>query len=153
MKKIVKPITRKQLLALPQRKWDVVTVYDSVYIVPTGKKHDSGYATMAIIGVSYVEKHEVGEIAACCDDINWSFPIKHPYDVIRPGRHSTILRTDMFFPSNIIRMWGSGKAYFSGRFKVGISLSSTDIELVIWPCGEGRNPVTGAEVPTPEVAA
>jgi hypothetical protein len=34
------------------------------------------------------------------------------------------LRTDMLYPSGITQIWGRGK------FKVGISLSSTDIEFV-----------------------
>lgn len=152
MEKIVMPVKAKQLLALPRRPWDKVTDYDYLYIVPTRKKHDSGYMAMAIVGVCLREKEAVGEIAAYCDDIVWSFPVRHPYDVIEKGKHTSILRTDMLFPSGIARMWGSGEAYFSGRFIVGLSLSSTNVELGVWPRGTGRNPVTGIEVSTPKVS-
>lgn len=51
MDDLPKPITRKALLALPRRAWDRVTDYDAILVVPTGKKHDSGYSLMAIVGV------------------------------------------------------------------------------------------------------
>lgn len=153
MNRLPDTITRKALLALPHRKWDAVSVYDSLYIVPTRKKHDSGYMMIAVIGANTDadKKHLVGEIAAWCDDINWCFPVAHPYDQIRPGVHTSVLRTDMLFPSGIVHMWASGEHYFKGRFKVGRSLSSTEIELLVWPRGEGRNTATGVVIPMPEI--
>ncbi len=148
MKKIAKVVKRAELLKLPSRDWQKVSTYDHLYIVPTGKKHDSGYSLIAIIGVLCRDKDgERGEIAAHCDDINWSFPLKHPYD--REGKHSNMLRTDCLFPSGIFRIWASGEHYFTGKFKVGCSLSSTDVELVVYPVGDGRNKMTGTVIPMP----
>lgn len=51
-KKHVKDWTRKELLALPHRGWaDDIGMFDSLVIVPTRRKHDSGYSCMEIIAV------------------------------------------------------------------------------------------------------
>ena len=131
-----KSITRKFILALPQRRWDLVSEYDYLYIVPTNHKHDSGYGLIAIVGV--VNKQ--AEIAAICDDIGWTFPIKHPYKMDDKRNHM-ILRTDCLFPSKILRMWASGEHYFKGKFRVGVNVSSTDVELFLVPVGV--NQMTG----------
>lgn len=150
MKKLAKQIKRADLLKLPIRKWDESKVYDALYIVPTGKKHDSGYSLIAIVGVLQ-DKQQMAEIAAYCDDICWSFPLRHPYD--HAGKHSHVLRIDCLYPSGIFRVWGSGENYFKGRFRVGASLSSTDVDLVVYPRGDGRNKVTGYVVANPELVA
>lgn len=129
-------ITRKALLALPARKWDAQSEYDHILLTPTGKKHDSGYGLIAIIGVVHGEPN-TAERAALCDDICWTFPLHHPYD--RNGKHNNILRTDMYFPSGIIRMWASSEHYFRGTFRVGCSLSSTEVELALVPIGDEKN--------------
>lgn len=116
-------VKRKELLSLPQRKWDIETEYDFLLIVPTGKKHDSKYGLIAIIGYNYETK--LAEIAAICDDVCWQFPNGHPNLNKGPW-----IRTDMYYPSNIMRMWISREYYFNAKFKVGINLSSTDITLV-----------------------
>lgn len=121
-------VRRKDLLALPVRKWNEATIYDSVYLVPTGRKHDSGYSLIAIVGVT---DGKPVEIAAYCDDICWSLPTEHPYDRIRPGLHMNPLRMDCLYPSGIMHMWGSGEHHFTARFLVGTSLSSTDVTLLI----------------------
>ena len=124
--------TRKILLSLPRRDWKTPKEYDHLLIVPTGKKHDSGWALIAIVGINYVDTKEYGEIAAYCDDIMWNFPKEHPY-----GKHSesgttgSCLRTDMYYPSGIVRMWATREHYFSGKFKVGCSLSTTEITLKV----------------------
>ena len=38
----------KELRNLPFRKWDEVKTYKSIVVVPSGKKHDSGWALMYI---------------------------------------------------------------------------------------------------------
>lgn len=116
-------VKKKELLSLPQRKWDIETEYDFVLIVPTGKKHDSKYGLIAIIGYNIETK--LAEIAAICDDVCWRFPNGHPYEKTGPW-----IRTDMYYPSNIIRMWISEEHYFKCKFKVGINVSSTDVSLV-----------------------
>jgi hypothetical protein len=112
--------TRKELLALPERDFDKETIYDTIAIVPSGKKHDSGYALIAIIGFDENSKKPV-EIAAYCDDIGYCFPEGVP---VQPY-NLAVLRTDMFYPSGIAHVWSNGY-----RFKVGESLSSTDVHLV-----------------------
>lgn len=112
--------TRKELLALPKRDWDTETIYDSIAVVPTGKKHDSGYAQIAIVGFDVDSKKPV-EVAAYCDDIGYCFPegvSVQPYNL-------AVLRTDMFYPSGIAHVWS-----WDYVFKVGESLSSTDVHLM-----------------------
>lgn len=143
-----KKITRKFLLTLPNRAWDKETVYDSLFIVPTYKLHDSGYKLQAIIGVNYLNKFQEAEIAAICDDICWSMPKVHPYGKLGGSVNKMILRTDCY-PTGIFRMWGSGEHYFKGKFKVGISLSSTDVELIVYPVNGGINQMTGEKIKEP----
>lgn len=41
---------RKELLAVPKRKWnEVLTDVTGVYVIPSGRKHDSGYACMDFV--------------------------------------------------------------------------------------------------------
>jgi hypothetical protein len=112
--------SHKELMALPVRDWQEEKTYDSVLVVSTRKKHDSGWAVMAIIGC---EKQEPIEIAcACCDDIYWKFPAPHFY-----GKGFTLgqMRTDCAMKSGALHPWMYGY-----RFKVGAALSSTEIEVV-----------------------
>lgn len=106
--------TRKKLLSLPERKWDEVKDYYSVIVVPTGKKHpDSGYALMAIVGCNgYTEPYE---IAAYCDIIQFS------------GEPMDKLRCDMFDANRCVRFYSIIPNYM---FRVGISISTVDIELI-----------------------
>ena len=43
-------MSKKELLALPERPWNTEKLYDYVLFVNTKKKHDSGYNLFAIIG-------------------------------------------------------------------------------------------------------
>lgn len=101
---------RKDLLKLPERDWNKTTKYGAVSLVPTGKKHDSGYHLIAIVGYKDAEPFE---IAAYCDDVYWTFNTT-------PGVFG--LRTDMYYPSGITHVWGR-----EIDFEVGYSLSSTEI--------------------------
>lgn len=103
----------KELRGLPVRKWDETKTYTSIAVIPSGKKHDSGWALMYIIG--FDDKMKPIEIAAVCDDICWSIPDATDY----------YFRSDMFYPSGVIHFWSNKYHY-----KVGISLSSTDVTLV-----------------------
>jgi len=44
-------INKNELLKLPLRKWSEESIYDGIIILPTRKKHDSGFTLMAIIGI------------------------------------------------------------------------------------------------------
>ena len=54
-------MTRKELLAIPLReKWDTpVEGVDGVYLIPTAKKHESGYSCMRL--VAYWQDDDTGE--------------------------------------------------------------------------------------------
>ena len=132
MKIIHKPIKKKELLALPNRNWNEKSIYDYLYLVPTGKKHDSGYSLIAIVGVILNDKNLNAEIAATCDDINWYLE-NHPYN--RPSqfyRGYAGLRTDCEYPSGIMKVWGSAEHYFDTKFEVGESLSSTNVIMKVF---------------------
>jgi hypothetical protein len=107
-------IKQKELLSLPEREWDKVSVYDDIIVCPTTKRHSSGYRLMAIIGC---KKCEPFEIAGYCDDIG--ILIRHLEDQIYPSA----FRCDMIL-SNCIHFHSN-----KNRFVVGESLSSTDITL------------------------
>jgi hypothetical protein len=100
----------KELRQLPFRKSDEVKSYKSIIVIPSGQKHDSGFALMYIIGL----ENEPIEIAAACDDICWKIPTLMNYD----------FRNDMYYPSGALRYWSNRY-----RFEVGASLSSTNITL------------------------
>ena len=103
--------SRKELEAAPERaSWQTPTTYDSIFLLPTRQKHDSGYGLICIVG----EIKDGFEKAAWCDDVSW----KHS-----PSRHYT-MRTDMTYPGGVVHCWG-----WNTTFTVGISLSSTDITV------------------------
>ena len=115
MKTIEEKIKTKDLLKLPIREWNKKSVYGSICIVNTRKKHESGYALIAIIGMNNLKPVE---IAAFCDDINWKIAKSEYLDI--PN-----LRTDMFFPSGIVHFHRHGYS-----FEVCESLSSTNIKVL-----------------------
>lgn len=114
---------RKDLLKLPVREWGKASEYDSIVLVPTGKKHDSGFALIAIVGIN--EKVEPVEIAAYCDDVCYSLPEKYDTPYAYEGQFRMAFRSDMYYPSGLVHVWSW---YFT--FKVGTALSSTDVFLV-----------------------
>jgi len=46
MAKDMNEMSRAEFLALPHREWNEEIVCDAVVIIPTGRKHDSGYGAM-----------------------------------------------------------------------------------------------------------
>jgi len=120
--------THKELMALPEREWGEESEYDSVLIVSTKKKHDSGWAAMAIIGVRNLMPVEIA--SSCTDDISWHTPI--------PSRLGNIsvsdVRSDMAFKSGAIHFWS--RKY---KFVVGAALSSLDIKIIPKPLEEAKD--------------
>lgn len=107
-------VSRAQLEAAPERhSWKEPTEYDSLYLLPTRKKHDSGYHVICLVG----RNGDALEKAAWCDDICWKTAPTHP-------KQSFAMRTDMTYPGGIAHVWG-----WNTRFRVGASLSSTDVEV------------------------
>ena len=110
--------SRAQLEAAPERNgWSKTTEYDSIYLLPSRKKHDSGYHLICIVGCNGKEL----EKAAWCDDICWKTGPTHL------SQHYA-MRTDMTYPGGVARVWG-----WNTRFRVGASLSSTDVEVFYVP--------------------
>ena len=101
---------RDELMSLPVRKWDDESkAYDSLLVLADGRKHDSGWGLIVIIGCI---KQEPIEIAVCCaDDISWHFK-QEP-------------RMDCALPNRGMHFWCRGK----GKYRVGCALSSTDVWL------------------------
>jgi hypothetical protein len=121
MNKHINDWTYKELMALPCRKWDDEKVYDSLLITSTRKRHDSGWAVIAIIGCNGFVPEEIA--CDCCDDIEWKLP---PMKTFGNGKWTQgQFRTDFAFKSGAFHAWERGS-----RFRVGIALSSTTIELV-----------------------
>jgi hypothetical protein len=115
--------TKKELLKMPERT-DLNHLYDEILLVPTGKLHDSGYMTIAVIGGIFSEPRDGNatyEICAYPDHVMPIFPLYKYAD----GGYISLAHIDCLYPSGIIRYWGRGK------FKVGMALSSTEIELII----------------------
>lgn len=109
---------REELLALPQKPFNEERIYEYIVIVPTRRKHESGWRLMALIGATKIDenKYRPTELIGYCDDINWIIP----KDV---KLHET-LRTDMTL-SNCTRVWSNHY-----KMKVTCCLSSTDIILI-----------------------
>lgn len=105
-------INKNKLKELPRRDWDERKPYDSICVIPSGKKHDSGYSLMYIIGM--IDSEPV-EIAASCDDICWKIPEQMQHE----------FRTDMFYKPHVIHFWSR-----KFKFEVGASLSSTNVRLI-----------------------
>lgn len=115
---------QKDFLSLPTKPFTDVKIYESIIIVPTKYKHESGWKLMAIIGCGIDDdKHNIPyEIAGYCDDINWIMP-NIIYNHLYPDR-SKKLRTDMTI-SNCIRIWSDDY-----HFEIGMCTSSTDIKII-----------------------
>ena len=111
-------VKQRDLLSLPVKEFTKVERYESLIIVPTKKKHDSGWRLMAIVGCKEKDNyHNVPvEIAGYCDDINWILPYNNKY--------FECLRSDMTV-SNCIRFWSNYHI-----FEVGMCCSSTDIKII-----------------------
>lgn len=111
--------SRSDLLSLPVRGWKETSTYDSLLILSTRKKHDSGWAVMAIIGVVAGQPTEIA--SACCDDIEWKLPtMRGVSDDYTIGQ----MRMDCALKSGALHAWSH-----ANRFRVGMALSSTQIEV------------------------
>ena len=101
---------RNELMSLPVRKWnDKSTTYDSLMVLSDGKKHDSGWGLIVIVGC--IDNSPVEIAVNCADDICWNFK-QQP-------------RMDCALPSRAMHFWCGEK----GKYRVGIALSSTNIWL------------------------
>ncbi len=78
-------MTRKELLAVPKRQWDkVLTDVFGVYVIPSGRKHESGWACMDF--VAQTPDGLVG-FGGICDDVafegkNFRMDCEYPSRII-----------------------------------------------------------------------
>lgn len=116
----INQLTRKDLLALPVRPWNTKSAYDSVVVLGTGEKHDSGYGLITVVGM---RRREPIEIAVnCADDLEWIFPPAKVCGNFFIGQ----VRTDMLLKARALHFWAD-----SAHFYVGEALSSTRITMVL----------------------
>ncbi len=108
-------MNRKELLALPKRDWKAESTCDMIMLVPTGKKHDSGYAIMAVIEVT---NNTPTQIAGYCDHVEWRLDSKWELPLLG------LLNCDMTHPTNIIRLWPS-----VGKLHIGRALSTVTVTI------------------------
>lgn len=121
-KKHIGEWTKKELLSLPVRNWGSESIYDSVLLLSTGRKHDSGWAMIAIIGVIAGDPIELA--TTCSDDIEWISPAPITYGP--NGKYSVgQIRMDCARKSGAMQAWS-----YDSSFKVGMALSSINIELI-----------------------
>lgn len=99
---------REELMSIPKRKWDEeIHGVDAVYIIPSRRKHDSGYACMDFVASfnGYKGKPMV-RFGGGCDDVRLK------------GNH---FRIDCEYPSRIIHIWNDRTS-----FSVSCDISSID---------------------------
>lgn len=83
--------TRKELLAVPKRQWHHILLdVSGVYVIPSGRKHDSGYACMDFVAEFKDKEKPLVRFGGGCDDVSFE------------GTH---FRMDCLHPSRIIRIW------------------------------------------------
>lgn len=98
-------MTREECLKVQPRKWDE-EIYDvvCVYVLPSRRKHDSGYTCMDFVAQTGGGK--LIRFGGGCDDVRFA---------------GEGFRMDCDYPSRIIRIWNSRK-----RFYITRDLSSID---------------------------
>lgn len=103
-------INKKDLLSSPRREWDK-TIKDacSVYIIPSGKRHDSGYCCMDMVAIINGTGKKI-RFGGCCDSIQLT---------------GDSFRIDCEHPSRIIRVWNN-----SGDGTFSISHDLSDIRFI-----------------------
>lgn len=106
-------MTKNQLLALPQRKWNNVKRYNTILLVSTRKKHSSGFNHYAVIGINPNEM----EIAAYMDDMSLC------------NLTTRNMRIDCSM-KGVFRFWFRHRRDEIIKFEIGESLSSVDITIV-----------------------
>ena len=99
--------TRKELLSVPKRHWSESIIAKCAYIIPSGRKHDSGYSCIDLVAMK-----EDGTLVRCgggCDDISF---------------RGNGFRMDCIYPSRIIRIWNNK------HFVITPDVSSIDFEEI-----------------------
>lgn len=107
----------KELRKLSWRiDWQGKSVYDQLLLINSGRKHDSGWALIYIIGC--IDSKPI-EIAGCCDHIYFDNSEFLSHSIMTPS-------IDMYYPSGIVRIYSIEPSI---KFEIGMCLSSTEIKL------------------------
>ena len=112
--------SKKELLKLPQRKWNKETTYLSILFVNTKRKHDSGYNLFAIIGCE--DGQHPTEICGYMDDFRFD-----PYNKDKE-LSDTVMSSDITFDCS---MKGIFRMHSRRKIHIGSSCSTTN-----WWLGE-----------------
>lgn len=95
---------RKELLSVQRREWDnTLTGVSGVYVLPSGRKHGSGYTCMDFVAET---KNGMVRFGGGCDDVRLI---------------GCNFRMDCEYPSRIIHIWNS-----RNTFKITHDLSTID---------------------------
>ena len=87
--------TRKALLQVPKRKWNEQIKASGVYVIPSRRKHDSGFACMDFVAET---KDGLIRFGGYCDDVSFE------------GQH---FRMDCIYPEIIIHIWNGNANGFT----------------------------------------
>lgn len=91
--------TRKELLSVPKRKWsEVLSSVSGVYVIPSGRKHDSGFACMDFVAEFKDGEKPMVRFGGICDDVSLI------------GMH---FRMDCLHPQRIIHIWNHYPFYIT----------------------------------------
>lgn len=111
--------TKKQLMNLPKVSREIIqepkNIYDSIFILNSRKKHDSGWANFYVIGGIEGKPTEI--ISDCCDSICW----KNDQGELRKYN---ALQMDMEYPSGVVQFFGNV------RFKIGYLGDTVEIQII-----------------------
>lgn len=98
--------THEELLAVPKREWnETLTGVAGVYVIPSARKHDSGFACMDFVAEFKGGEKPLIRFGGGCDDVAFI------------GSH---FRMDCLHPQRILHIWNRN------TFKISHDLSSID---------------------------
>lgn len=66
--KTVEHMRKKDLLALPKRRWGAEAEYTSIVLIPSNEMHESGYPIITVVGVDWMRPVEIA--AESCDVVD-----------------------------------------------------------------------------------
>ena len=126
----INKMTRKEFESLPLKdRWDEYIECNSLIILPTRRKHDSGFRCMDFIAVK--DNTPICRLSGCSDVIhldgiggygfNWAKKYSSVPSLIPPSGWSI----DCLSTSGLLRIWPN-----SGKMITGASLSSFEIYVL-----------------------
>lgn len=99
-------MNKKELLAIPHRKWDEkLHGVRGVYVIPSGRKHDSGWACMDFVA-RFDDGRPMVRFGGGCDDVSF---------------RGNGFAMDCTYPHRIVHIWNRGHT-----FTISHDLSSID---------------------------